>query len=77
MLKPQGTSGKRLQSWIRHKTDMIHRQVVAKKNWVDMANSNMQLHGDLVSVTEEYTEDIARIQCGSGTGCLEKVESRG
>ena len=28
------------------------QQIAAKENWVDMANSNMQLHGDLVSPME-------------------------
>ena len=32
------------------------QQVAARENWVDMANSNMQLHGDLVSLIEEDTE---------------------
>ena len=38
------------------------QQVVARENWVDMANFNMQLHGDLVSLMEECTEgfDIVR-----------------
>ena len=32
------------------------KQVAARENWADMANFNMQLHGDLVSLTEECTE---------------------
>ena len=32
------------------------QQVAPKENWIDMANFNMQLHGDLVSVMEECTE---------------------
>ena len=32
------------------------QQVGARENWVDMANVNMQLHGDLVSLMEECTE---------------------
>ena len=32
------------------------QQVAAKETWVDMANFNMQLHGDLVSLMEECTE---------------------
>ena len=32
------------------------QQVAAKEKWVDMANINMQLHGDLVSLMEECTE---------------------
>ena len=32
------------------------QQVAAKEKWVDMANFNMQLHGDLVSLMEECTE---------------------
>ena len=29
------------------------QQVAARESWVDMANFNMQLHGDLVSLMEE------------------------
>ena len=32
------------------------QQVAARENWVDMTIFNMQLHGDLVSLMEEYTE---------------------
>ena len=32
------------------------QQVAAKENWTDMANFDMQLHGDLVSLMEERTE---------------------
>ena len=32
------------------------QQVAAMENWVDIANFNMQLHGDLVSLMEECTE---------------------
>ena len=32
------------------------QRVAAKENWVDMANFNIELHGDLVSVMEECTE---------------------
>ena len=32
------------------------QQVAARENWVDMANFNMQLHDDLVSLMEECTE---------------------
>ena len=32
------------------------QRVAAKENWVDMANFNMQFHGDLVSLVEECTE---------------------
>ena len=32
------------------------QQVAAKENWKDMANFDMQLHGDLVSLMEERTE---------------------
>ena len=32
------------------------QQVAAKENWIDMANFDMQLHGDLVSLMEERTE---------------------
>ena len=32
------------------------QRVASKENWGDMANLNMQLHGDLVSLTEECTE---------------------
>ena len=31
-------------------------QIDAKENWVDVANTNMQLHGDLASLMEECTE---------------------
>ena len=33
-------------------------QVAAKENSVDMANFNMQLHGDLVSLMKECTEGL-------------------
>ena len=32
------------------------QRVAAKENWVDTSNLNMQLHGDLVSLMEEWTE---------------------
>ena len=32
------------------------QRIAAKENWVDMANFNMQIHGDLVSLVEERTE---------------------
>ena len=32
------------------------QQVAAKENWVDIANFNMQFHGDQVSLMEERTE---------------------
>ena len=32
------------------------QRVAAKETWVDMANLNMQLHGDLVSFMRECTE---------------------
>ena len=32
------------------------QQVAARENWADMANFNMQLHSDLVSLMEECTE---------------------
>ena len=32
------------------------QQVAARENWADMANFNMQLHGNLVSLMEECTE---------------------
>ena len=31
------------------------QQITQKENWVDVANFNMQLHGDLVSLMEERT----------------------
>ena len=34
------------------------QQVAAKEKWADMANFNMQLHGNLVSLMEERTEGI-------------------
>ena len=34
------------------------QQVAAKETWMDMANFNMQLHGDLVSLKEECTERV-------------------
>ena len=50
--------------WIELRTSTINKQisesdiqqVAAKENWIDMANFNMQLHGDLVSLMEERTE---------------------
>ena len=38
------------------------QQVVARKKWVDMANFNMQLHGDLVSLMEECTEGFDTVR---------------
>ena len=32
------------------------QQVAARESWADMANFNVQLHGDLVSLMEECTE---------------------
>ena len=32
------------------------QRIAAKENWVGIANFNMQLHGDLVSLMEECTE---------------------
>ena len=32
------------------------QQVAAKENWFDVANFNMELHGDQVSLMEEDTE---------------------
>ena len=34
------------------------QQVAARENWADMANFNMQLHGDLVSLIEECSEVV-------------------
>ena len=34
------------------------QQVAAREIWADMANLNMQLHGDLVSLMEECTEGL-------------------
>ena len=45
--------------WAKDKYDQpisesVIQQVAAKENWVDMAKFNMQLHGDLVSLMEEW-----------------------
>ena len=37
-------------------SDSDIQQVAARENWADMANFNMQLHGDPVSLMEECTE---------------------
>ena len=52
VLKLQGVSVKRLRFW----TGLRIQRIAAKESWVDMANFNMQLHGDLVSLMEECTE---------------------
>ena len=36
----------------------IQQVVATRENWADMANFNMQLHGVLVSLTEECSESI-------------------
>ena len=50
-----------IQDWAEERCDQPIsesdvRQVAARENWADMANFNMQLHGDLVSLMEECTE---------------------
>ena len=39
-------------------SDSDIQQVAARETWVDIANFNMQLHGDLVSLMEECTEGV-------------------
>ena len=59
----QGVSVKQLRSWIGLRTGSINRflsltfnKLLARENWADMANFNMQLHGHLVSVMERVSK---------------------
>ena len=59
MSKLRGVSVKRLRSWIGLRTDKINRflsrtsnRLPQRRNGLDMANFNMQLYGDLVSLME-------------------------
>ena len=54
----RGVSVKQLRSWIglSRILSLTPNKVAAREIWADMANFNMQLHGDLVSVMEECTE---------------------
>ena len=58
MSRLRGVSVKQLRSWIglSRILSLTPNKVAAREIWADMANFNMQLHGDLVSVMEECTE---------------------
>ena len=63
MLKLRGVSVMRLRFWIGLRTDTINRflsrtfnMLSPNKNLSDVANFNMQFHGDLASFMEECTE---------------------
>ena len=38
------------------------QRVAARENWIDMANFNMELHGDLVCLMEERTERFENVR---------------
>ena len=40
------------------------QRVAAKENWVDVANFNMQIHGDLVSLVEKRTKGFEIVRTG-------------
>ena len=47
------------------------QRIAAKENWVDMANFNMQLHGDLVSLMEECAEGFEIVRNTKTEGGLD------
>ena len=82
VLRLRGVSVKRLRSWVGLRIGTISRflspdiqQVAARENWADMANFNMQLHGDLVSLMKECTEGF-EIVTEVGTRCMDTTESQ-
>ena len=83
MSRLRGASVKQLRSWIGLRTDTISRflgqtsnkLLCVRENWPDMANFNMQLHGDLVSLMEECTEGFEIVR-NTETEVMEMIESQ-
>ena len=46
----------------RYDQTIYESDIHARENWAEMANYNMQLHGDLVSFVEECTEGFEAVR---------------